>query len=93
MYLIVAVRRPGIGVLITKPRGRPSPVPDVERRTDRGPITGRGSIYSSLERRLGEDRPFATAFSATPPARQRFCEPVSLPSDRVDWRYASSSLA
>src|SRR5215210_6221408 len=38
-------------------------------------------------------RPFATAFSATPPARHRFVEPVSRCTSRTRWRYASSSTA
>ena len=41
----------------------------------------------------GRMRPFATAFSATPPARQRFFEPVRRCAARTRWRYASSSIA
>ena len=41
----------------------------------------------------GRMRPFATAFSATPPARQRFFDPVRRCAARTRCRYASSSIA
>ena len=83
--LVVGVLRPGVRVLHHEAaRVAELLVPDVVRGADRDAGVARGRLdVDALESVSGRIRPFATAFSATPPARQRFVEPGA-PVRRAD---------
>ena len=65
-----------------------------ERRTQRAAgIAGRRLDPDILERPVAQDLPLATQFSATPPARHRFCDRLCAARLRVSRSIASSGTA